>query len=161
MGYKAWRTLSVFFALGAFTVGCTNGPQKSTNFGANSQPISKNQMAQSTAFPQAGQQAAQFNIPPQKQPNLPQINNPPGQFPQTTGLGNQPGAFSQTGSSGIQGMNNDLPVFPPKNNPPAFPNNSNVNPTGGVNNPTAPNTGFADRRMIEPINTTPPSQFQR
>jgi hypothetical protein len=152
MGYKPWRTLSVFLALGAFTVGCTNGPQKSTGLGATSQPTGKStQMAsqQQQAFPQTNGQQANFNIPPQKQPGLPPISPPGNQLQPTTGIptSNQTNQFTPTSQP--------LERFQPldKTGSQSFPQGGGMTPINGLNssNPVAPNTGsFGDQR-VQPI----------
>jgi hypothetical protein len=158
MGYKPWRTLSVFLALGAFTVGCTNGPQKSTGLGANSQPVNKNgQLAsqqQQQAFPQANGTQANFNIPPQKQSGLPQM--PPVPNGQTTGIRppNQPAPFVPTSGPGNQNLEQFQPLD--KTGGQSFPPGGGMTPIGGgmsnPSNPVAPNTGFgSDRGQPQPI----------
>jgi hypothetical protein len=175
MGNKPWRTLSVFLALGAFTVGCTNGPQKSTGFGANTQPTGKStQMASQQhqqSFPLAGgqqgaglQQNSGFNSSQQKQPGLPQINPPGNQFNQTTGnpTTNQPNPFAPTGGLGNQSQLEQFQPIQPiqKTGSQSFPPGGGMTPIGGgpnnPSNPVAPNTGFGSDRGPQPINLNQP-----
>jgi hypothetical protein len=145
----------MFLTLGALTVGCTNGPQKSTGFGANTQPIGSKstQMAsqQPQSFPLANGQNANFNVPPQKQPGLPQINPPTNQFQSTGNTSSNPNPLLMNG--GGLGSQNQLEKFEPMNRTgsQSFPQGGNVTPIGAVNNqpsPVMPNTGsFGDQRV--------------
>jgi len=136
MGYKPWRILSVFFALSAFTIGCTSGPQKTSNsigktdgFTQQKQQVAGQQ--QSTSFPIAnqGNQSNQFN-----QTKLPQMPQNPNAFPNAGGFqNNQPGVIP----SNVMQTSRDITL-------PQFPQNSPAQPVGGLpqNSPVVPPSSF-------------------
>lgn len=150
MGYKTWRLLSVCVALSAFAVGCTNGPQKTSNGLASNNLQGNKQQQASTSFPIAGQDR---NLQAQQQqqfgkPNLPQMQPPPN----LTGGGLQNNQPSGLTPGTIQPTSREIPTIPtfPNSQPvnggsslpngPVFPNGGgNVSPLSG--SPAAPNFG--------------------
>jgi hypothetical protein len=163
MGYKSWRTLGVFVALSAFTVGCTNGPQKTSN-NLTTNPQSKQQ-----SFPLAGQgqdkNAAQ-NSPfgQQKSPNLPPMQPPANTIGGTGGLqgsqqsGLNAGNLSMPGQQPALEQFNQLPARQSSVVPVQQTSGSGANPL--INQGTSiQNQGFASDPRLPAPNIQPGAGF--